>query len=71
MSEHALTAARREKGMTQATCALRAGCKRWMINRIEKGERRPSRDLAVKLQEVTGVDAAILLGLPPQKEAAQ
>lgn len=70
MSEHVLTIARRSKGLTQEACADLAGCKRWMINRIERGERNPSRNLAIKLQEVTGVDAGELLGLPKPEAAA-
>jgi ribosome-binding protein aMBF1 (putative translation factor) len=67
MSE--LAAARTKLGLSQAALAERVGCKRWMINRIEANERRPSPQLAMKLEDVTGVDVRILLGLPQKEEA--
>lgn len=70
MSEqpHPLAAAREALGLSQAACAELVGCKRWMINRIEAGERRPSPQLASKLESVTGVDVRVLLGLRQRDE---
>lgn len=64
MNEHPLATARNERGLSQAACAKLVGCKRWMINRIEANERRPSPQLAEKIEAVTGVDARVLLGIP-------
>lgn len=63
MSEHPLANARKDLGLSQAACAELVGCKRWMINRIEAGERRPSPDLAGRIQGITGIDARTLLGI--------
>jgi transcriptional regulator with XRE-family HTH domain len=71
MSEqHPLATARMKLGLSQAACAELAGCKRWMINRIEANERRPSPQLAIKLEGITGVDVRVLLGLPVKGEVA-
>jgi ribosome-binding protein aMBF1 (putative translation factor) len=71
MSEqHPLATARIKLGLSQAACAQLVGCKRWMINRIEANERRPSPQLASKIEDVTGVDVRVLLGLPQKDEAA-
>lgn len=63
MNAHPLTLARKEAGLSQAACAHLVGCKRWMINRIEAGERRPSPELAARLENAVGVDARALLGI--------
>ncbi len=68
--QHPLAAARIKLGLSQAACAERAGCKRWMINRIEAYERRPSPQLATKLEDITGVDVRVLLGIPQRDEEA-
>lgn len=68
MSDHPLAERRKEIGLSQKALAQAVGCQRWMINRIEKRERRPSRDLAVRIQEATGVEARILLDLPEAAE---
>lgn len=62
--QHPLAEARIKLGLSQAACAELVGCKRWMINRIEKGERRPSAELAGRIQVATGIDARRLLGIP-------
>lgn len=49
--------------MTQAAFAEAVGCKRSMVNLIEKGVRSPSPRLAEKMQRLTGIDARILLGI--------
>ena len=69
MNEHPLTASRELKGLTQEALAGIVGCKRWMINRIEAGERRPSPQLAAKIEETTGLDARVLLGIPKEENA--
>jgi ribosome-binding protein aMBF1 (putative translation factor) len=70
MSEHThpLARVRSAKGLSQAALAELVGCRRWMINRIEAGKRTPSPQLASRLQDETGIDARILLGI--QSEAA-
>jgi DNA-binding XRE family transcriptional regulator len=40
--------------VTQYELALRVGTSRWTINRIERGERKPGRDLLVKIVRETG-----------------
>jgi transcriptional regulator with XRE-family HTH domain len=47
-----------------------AGCRRWMINRIEAGERSPSIHLLRRLVEVTGVSADEILKWSKVREAA-
>lgn len=60
---HLITKYRALVGISQAAFAEKVGCKRSMMNLIEKGERRPSADLAGRIQEVTGIDARRLLGI--------
>lgn len=55
-TEHPLTTWRKSQPdpMTQDAVAERLGITRWMVNRIESGDRTPSLDLAVKIQMLTG-----------------
>lgn len=64
MENHPLVEVRAAKGLTQEALATLVGCKRWMINRIEAGERKPSPPLAAKIERATGLDARVLLGIP-------
>ena len=68
---HLITRYRNAIGISQAAFAERVGCKRSMMNLIEKGERRPSAELAGRIQEATGIDARRLLGIPAESAGAR
>lgn len=53
-NEHALTTWRKSQNLTQDDLAGKLGVSRWMVNRLEMGERTPSFDLAIKIQSLTG-----------------
>lgn len=55
MDTHPLTRGRTDKGLSQEALAELVGCKRWMINRIERGQRQPSVRLTAKLAAATGI----------------
>jgi len=63
---HPITKYREALGLSQSAFAERVGCKRSMMNLIEKWERRPSAELAGRIQAVTGIDARRLLGIPAE-----
>lgn len=67
---HPIAAYRQQLGVSQKTFAERVGCKRWMINRIERGERTPSPALASRIQRETGIDARKIMGIPLPEEGA-
>lgn len=52
-NEHALTAWRKSQNLTQDQLAGKLGVTRWMVNRLEMGERTPSFDLAIRIQVLT------------------
>ncbi|MGO8242978.1 helix-turn-helix transcriptional regulator [Rhizobium johnstonii] len=52
--EHALTTWRKSKKLSQAEVAEQLGVSRWMVNRLEVGERTPSMALANRLNELSG-----------------
>ncbi|MBS0257230.1 MAG: helix-turn-helix transcriptional regulator [Proteobacteria bacterium] len=52
-NEHALTVWRKSQNLTQDDLAGKLGVSRWMVNRLEVGERTPSFDLAIKIQEIS------------------
>lgn len=60
---HPVTAYRHLKDISQAALAEKVGCGRSMMNLIEKGVRRPSPELAERIQMHTGIDARVLLGI--------
>jgi len=62
--EHALTTFRRENEISVADLAARVGSTRQTIYRIEAGEQTPSPALAGRIQEITGIDARVLLKVP-------
>lgn len=66
---HPITEYRTGAGISQAAFADRVGCKRSMMNLIEKGERRPSPELAGRIQAETGIDARVLLGISVEAAA--
>lgn len=53
-NEHALAVWRKTNRLTQDEFAGMVGVTRWMVNSIETGRRRPSLDLALKIQASTG-----------------
>lgn len=55
-NEHALTSWRNAQNpkVSQIELAEKLGVSRWMVNRIERGERNPSLKLAIRVQEITG-----------------
>ena len=50
---HPLTRFREKAGLTQAQLAERLNVSRWMVNRLERRERRPSWDLVARIVEVS------------------
>jgi len=52
-NEHALSVWRKSKNLSQEEFGERVGVSRWMINRIENGERRPSWDLVDRIRTET------------------
>lgn len=63
---HPLAEFRKNARVSQSALAKMVGCQRWMINRIEVGARKPSPQLAARIQEHTGIDARRLLGIPAE-----
>ena len=70
LTEHPLAKARNAIGLSQAALAAKVGCKRWMINRIEAGERAPSMQLLGKISAETGVSADDVLEWISKRRAA-
>lgn len=52
-TKHPLTKWRTENNLTQGELAAEVEVTRWMINRIELRERRPSLTLATKIRNFT------------------
>lgn len=52
-NEHALAVWRKTNKYSQEYFAEKIGVSRWMVNSIETGRRRPSLDLALKIQAYT------------------
>lgn len=53
-NEHALTVWRKAENLSQAELAEKLGVSRWMVNRLEVGERTPSMALANRLNDLSG-----------------
>ncbi|GHV26743.1 hypothetical protein FACS18948_3000 [Clostridia bacterium] len=62
-------AAREAKGLTQEQLASLVGVKRTAICKIEAGTRKPSLDVALRLERILGRSARYLLTQEPQKTA--
>jgi putative transcriptional regulator len=60
-NEHALAVWRKTKNLSQQELAAQIGVTRWMVNRIETGKRKPSLDLALRIQELTEIAPAALV----------
>jgi len=71
MNKHPISVYRAAKGLSQAAFAQLVGCKRWMINRIEVGARFPSRDLLLRIADVTGIPADDLIRWRPVERGRQ
>jgi transcriptional regulator with XRE-family HTH domain len=52
-NEHALASWRKSNKLSQEEFAVRVGVSRWMINRIETGDRRPSMELVDRIWKAT------------------
>lgn len=55
---------RKTRRLTQAEIGERVGLSTPQICLIEAGKRKPSPLLAAKIEEMTGLDARVLLGIP-------
>ncbi|RVQ08889.1 XRE family transcriptional regulator [Sinorhizobium meliloti] len=53
-TRHPLAIWRKSRKLSQCELASEVGVSRWMVNRIERGERNPSLKLAIRVQEITG-----------------
>lgn len=60
-NEHPLAAWRKTKGKSQEDFAVDIGVSRWMVNSIETGRRKPSLDLALKIQDMTKIAPSDLI----------
>lgn len=71
-NEHALTIWRNSQTpvVTQEALGEALGISRWWVNRLETGERKPSFDLAMKIETVTG-GKVTAKDFVRQREAAQ
>lgn len=67
--EHPLLTWLTKQGLRRNALAARVGVSPGRITQIIDGE-RASPDLASKLEEVTGIDARIFLGIPIRDAAA-
>ena len=66
METHPLTEWRKRHGLSQSDLAERILVSRWTVNRIECGERFPSRGTIKRIVDATGneIKAEALMGLP-------
>lgn len=53
-----------ENQLTDREMAEKIGISIAMVNMIKNGERNPSSNLAARIEQLTGIDARILLGIP-------
>jgi len=69
-NEHALAIWRKNQSpqLSQKEFAEKIGVSRWMVNRIEAGKRKPSFDVALKIQNLTEITPSELVA---QTEAAE
>jgi transcriptional regulator with XRE-family HTH domain len=58
---HALRAVREILELSQEELAKKVGCSTSMIQQIELGKKKPSKDLAFKIQDATGIDPRRLM----------
>lgn len=67
---HPLTTFREKAGLTQAQLAQRLNVTRWMVNRLERRERRPSWDLVARIVEVSNGQVTADDFMPDSSKAA-
>lgn len=67
---HPLTTFREKAGLTQAQLAQRLNVTRWMVNRLERRERRPSWDLVARIVEVSDGQVTADDFMPDSSKAA-
>ena len=67
---HPLTMFREKAGLTQAQLAARLNVTRWMVNRLERRERRPSWDLVARIVEVSNGQVTADDFMPDSSRAA-
>lgn len=65
-----LWSAKQDPAVGEAELADLAGCSRVQLWRIRNGRSSPSRKLARRLQEITGIDAASLIMWEPCETAS-
>jgi len=53
-NEHALTAWRKTKNLSQEELGVKLDISRWMVNSIETGRRQPSWNLMNRITTLTG-----------------
>lgn len=70
-NEHALAAWRKSNGKSQEEFAVDIGVSRWMVNRIETGKRRPSLDLALKIEAATKIAPSDLIAVPSEAPVSE
>ena len=61
-----IAAARRDRGLTQAACAARAGIGRTALSKVETGKRRINADELARLAEALNVPLGVLVGEEPR-----
>lgn len=62
---------REDTGQTQQQLAVRLGITKSTVSKIERGALRPADQVALKLEEMTGIDFKVLRGLVPSQEASK
>lgn len=67
--KHPIAIYRKANGLSQADLAAQVRCGRWMLNRIENGERSPSTALLGRIVEATGLSADVVMGWVPREAA--
>jgi transcriptional regulator with XRE-family HTH domain len=56
-------------GLTQAQLGELIGADKGDVSRYERGKRRPSENVALRLEELTGIDFRVLRGLAQPSQA--
>jgi len=68
-NDHALAAWRKtQNNLSQEAFAAQIGVTRWMVNSIETGRRKPSLDLALKIQAVTNIAPSDLVAVAASEQ---
>lgn len=59
---------RKEAGLSQGELAAHLGITKSTVSKYERGALRPADVVALKLEELTGIDFKVLRGLVPSQE---